>query len=96
MRRGIFHRATFPCPVCGGDAKIRESETVTHLTRSLKYQCLTVECGHTWEAHLTFIRTLSPSAHGQVSQLGRLKRPPPDPLTRPLTTTQPPGEPNAA
>ncbi|MDC7683241.1 ogr/Delta-like zinc finger family protein [Asticcacaulis sp. BYS171W] len=94
MKSDIFQRASFPCPVCTGNAKIRESEALSHTTRRLKYLCLDVECGHTWVAHLTYVSTLSPSALGPVHPMGPRKRPPPEPLTnpliRPLTETRKP------
>ncbi len=96
MKKGVFQRCSFACPACGGETRIRKSETITHLTRSLRYQCLdaNADCGLLFEAHVTYVRTISPSAHGEVSQRGRLKRPPPlplnDPLTRPFVETRAP------
>lgn len=72
-----------PCPACGAKCNIGSSQEASHTLRSIYYQCSDLLCGHTFEAHLTFIRTLSPSAHGEVSKTHRLKRPPPAPLNPP-------------
>lgn len=49
------------------------------------YQCKDVECGMTWESHITYVRTLSPSGKPNP------RFPPTTPLSRPPTETRPPG-----
>lgn len=60
----------FPCPIpkCASHALLRSSEGISRTMRVLKYQCTNIECGHTWEAHLSFIGTISPSALPQTGQ----------------------------
>ncbi len=50
------------CAHCHTPAKVRSSKTVTSTYRELYYQCLNIDCGHTWKASLAFIHTISPSA----------------------------------
>lgn len=89
---------SFPCPRCGSQSRARTSTEETHLLRTLYYQCQNLHCGHTWVAHLSFVRTLSPSAFGPVEPEGRMRKPPPDqrpdrgidPLTLPFAETRAP------
>lgn len=50
------------CPHCKGTAKIRTSRAVSELTKDLYCQCQNVMCGHTFVAHVSAVRTISPSA----------------------------------
>ncbi|EGF93079.1 ogr/Delta-like zinc finger family protein [Asticcacaulis biprosthecium C19] len=77
---GISKGITFHCPVCTAAARSRTSNKETHLLRTFWFQCTDLECGHTWEAHLSFVKTLSPSAFGPVSHMAPLRRPPSPPL----------------
>jgi hypothetical protein len=93
MRAAQYERGiTFPCPVCGTRARSCKSESVSRTLRALKFQCTNVDCGHTWLAHLEFVRTLSPSAFGAVTR-GEIvpKIASNSACTRPLTETRPPG-----
>ncbi|WP_082158037.1 ogr/Delta-like zinc finger family protein [Pseudomonas helleri] len=47
---------------CGNKGRISSRETLNTEFSKLYCQCLNAKCGHTWVAHLTFYRTLSPSA----------------------------------
>lgn len=47
---------------CGNKGRISSRETLSAEFAKLYCQCLDAKCGHTWVAHLTFYRTLSPSA----------------------------------
>jgi len=47
---------------CGNKGRISSRETLSAEFAKLYCQCLDAMCGHTWVAHLTFYRTLSPSA----------------------------------
>jgi hypothetical protein len=91
---------TFPCPCCAQRTRLRSSEGISHTLRSLKYQCQNVECGHTFEAHLIFIRTISTSAVGPVRMNAAFRKPrmamgvPPAPA--PAASDQPPDRPPAA
>ncbi|WP_414695494.1 ogr/Delta-like zinc finger family protein [Pedomonas sp.] len=50
------------CPHCTAPAAARTSRAVTALYREIHYQCSDVECGHTFAASLSVMRTISPSA----------------------------------
>gem|GEM_PF-1595368 len=78
------------CPVCGARGDIASSQEMSHLTRRVYYRCQDIECGHNWQADLSFVKTISPSAHGPVNQLRRIAERHTDLLTRPLTETRPP------
>ena len=47
---------------CGHKGRIASREQLSEDFSKLYCQCLDAKCGHTWVAHLTFYRTLSPSA----------------------------------
>jgi hypothetical protein len=47
---------------CGEKGRIVSREDLSPEFAKLYCQCASVECGHTWVAHLTFSHTLSPSA----------------------------------
>lgn len=49
------------CPHCEKKANIRTSKHITAITRELYYQCSNVNCGHTWVALISAIRTIVPS-----------------------------------
>lgn len=49
------------CPHCASKARISTSKKITALTREIYYQCTNIECGHTWAAHLSAVRTIVPS-----------------------------------
>lgn len=49
------------CPHCASKARISTSKKITPLTREIYYQCTNIECGHTWAAHLSAVRTIVPS-----------------------------------
>lgn len=61
------------CPACGADGKVAASKEITHTLRRIYYRCEEVGCGQTWEANLSFVKTLSPSAHGPVDPVRRRK-----------------------
>ncbi len=50
------------CPHCGARSIVRSSEQVTPIVRELRMACDNLECGHTFVAQLTVIRTVRPSA----------------------------------
>ena len=50
------------CPHCENKATVRTSQQLTKLLRSLICQCSNPLCGHTFNAHLEAVSTLSPSA----------------------------------
>ena len=54
---------------CGNKGRISSRETLSSDFSKLYCQCLDAKCGHTWVAHLTFYRTLSPSAQTFDSML---------------------------
>ena len=49
------------CPHCASKARISTSKKITPITREIYYQCSNIECGHTWAAHLSAVRTIVPS-----------------------------------
>lgn len=55
-------RVTIRCPHCESRAIARSSRELSITMREIVYQCLDVECGHTYVAQLEVVRTLSPSA----------------------------------
>lgn len=50
-----------PCPHCEQRSVIRSSRSLSLLSREMYYQCTNVECGHTWVALISIIRTIVPS-----------------------------------
>jgi predicted RNA-binding Zn-ribbon protein involved in translation (DUF1610 family) len=50
------------CPHCGARSLVRTSEQLTPLVRELRYRCDDDDCGHTFVAQLSVIRTIRPSA----------------------------------
>ncbi|MFT4091876.1 MAG: ogr/Delta-like zinc finger family protein [Asticcacaulis sp.] len=61
--RGASHL----CPVCRSKAFVRKSETISHTLKAIYLHCTNTDCGHTWLSHVAYVRTISPSALGQVT-----------------------------
>lgn len=59
-RHGGTLRVT--CPHCSAIAKARSSKQLTPLFKELRYQCLDLECGHTFVASLNIERSIVPSS----------------------------------
>lgn len=55
-------RMAVQCPHCLNLAQLRTSKVLTPLVKELRFQCMDVECGHTFVASLTIDRTICPSA----------------------------------
>lgn len=80
------------CPHCEARAKVRSSRTISRLVRESYYQCSDVECGHTFVAQISVIRTISPSAKPRagvaipfgVNRVPMAPRAPPAPANDPL------------
>lgn len=51
----------FKCHHCGSPATIRTSRKLSELSTEQGFQCTNIECGHTWVALTSAIRTLVPS-----------------------------------
>jgi Ogr/Delta-like zinc finger. len=49
------------CPHCASKATIATSRKITAITREIYYHCTNFECGHTWAALLSAVRTIVPS-----------------------------------
>lgn len=50
------------CPHCTARATSRAARNLSESTREIYYQCTNIkECGFTWVAHLSAVRTLNPS-----------------------------------
>lgn len=77
------------CPVCGARGDIASSQEMSHLLRRVYYRCQDIECGHNWQTDLSYVKTISPSAHGPVNTLRRVAEKRGDLLSRPLTITRP-------
>lgn len=54
-------RMRINCPHCENKAEIRTSKTMSAISREIYFQCTNPECGHTWAALLSAIRTIVPS-----------------------------------
>lgn len=50
------------CPHCRDLALLRTSRQTTPLFKELRFQCVNIECGHTFVGSLTIDRTIVPSA----------------------------------
>ena len=50
------------CPHCDSRSIARTSRQLSATLREIFFQCLDVECGHTYVANLEVVRTISPSA----------------------------------
>lgn len=50
------------CPHCGERSIVRSSEQITPIVRELRLTCDNHECGHSFVAQLSVIRTVRPSA----------------------------------
>lgn len=50
-----------PCPHCEGKSKIRTSRSISTISKELSYQCTNINCGHTWVALISIVRTIVPS-----------------------------------
>ena len=46
------------CPMCGQAAHTRSSLQVSNETKERYNQCNSIECGHTFVAHETFVRSV--------------------------------------
>ncbi len=50
------------CLHCGAKSIVRDSIAVTQMVRELRLSCTNEDCGHTFVAQLSVIRTIRPSA----------------------------------
>ena len=55
------HRRSIPCPHCRHAAITMTSRELSPLVREIYLQCIHVDCGHRFVAHLGIVRTLVPS-----------------------------------
>ncbi len=55
------------CPHCDALAKVRDSVRITPLVKELRYQCSNFDCGHTFVATLSIVRTIVQSARPRAS-----------------------------
>lgn len=56
-------RSTILCPHCRLAAVTMTSRELSPLVREIYLQCINVDCGHRFVAHLGIVRTLVPSLH---------------------------------
>ena len=61
-RKLRFEGTRMACPHCEAQSEIRTGKVLTPTMRETLYQCVNVECGHTFVAVTEIVRTLSPSA----------------------------------
>lgn len=79
------------CPHCGTPAIARTSRAVTPIYREIHFRCDNIECGHTFAAALSILRTISPSAcpnpaiHLPMSKPRRPQPPANDDLPEPIS-----------
>lgn len=64
----------FPCPDCGADLRIRTSHQLGETMRRLTYQCLNVECGACFVAHVEIAARLNTPAQPSQSVLIPMSR----------------------
>ncbi len=57
-----YRLSSIRCPHCDTGARIRSSRQITRTYREIYLQCDNMECGHTFVADLTIVRTIAPSA----------------------------------
>lgn len=50
------------CPHCRTMCIVRSSNVLTRTSRELFFVCMNVNCGHTFSAVMSILRTISPSA----------------------------------
>jgi len=55
------NRCTIRCPHCRERAVTMTSRELSNLVREIYFQCMGIECGHRFVAHLGIVRTLVPS-----------------------------------
>lgn len=55
------------CPHCGERSIVRDSVAVTDMVRELRLNCMNDECGHTFVAQLSIVRTIRPAARPKLS-----------------------------
>lgn len=55
------NRCTIRCPHCRQRAVTMTSRELSDLVREIYFQCVNIECGHRFVAHLGIVRTLVPS-----------------------------------
>lgn len=56
-------RSSILCPHCRQPAVTMTSRELSPLVREIYLQCINVDCGHRFVAHLGIVRTLVPSLH---------------------------------
>ncbi|MDH7641169.1 ogr/Delta-like zinc finger family protein [Sphingomonas oryzagri] len=91
MKRDV----AFPCPHCGGRTLIRSSEQVSDTVRETRMRCDNDDCGFSFVAQISVIRTIQPSLQpkpGVVVPLGNQnlrwdRRRPPDLLESLMTSS---------
>lgn len=67
MSRTLTRLPGIHCPHCKNRSIVRDSVQVTDLVRELRLTCTHDDCGHTFVAQLSVIRTIRPAAQPDPS-----------------------------
>lgn len=60
-KRRLTRLPSITCPHCGARSIVRDSVQVTDLVREVRISCQDDDCGHTFVAQLSIIRTIRPA-----------------------------------
>lgn len=60
-KRTLTRLPAIACPHCEAKAIVRDSTEITPMVRELRLSCTNDDCGHTFVAQLSVIRTIRPS-----------------------------------
>ncbi|WP_081078605.1 ogr/Delta-like zinc finger family protein [Burkholderia stagnalis] len=60
-------RISMACPHCKSGVKVHDVQKESELRAVYRYRCTDIECGHTFEATLTAVRTVKASAKPSAS-----------------------------
>jgi hypothetical protein len=61
-KKKLIRLPSINCPHCHARSIVRDSQEVTDLVRELRMVCSDDDCGHTFVAQLSVIRTIRPAA----------------------------------
>lgn len=78
-KRTLTRLPGIACPHCHARSIVRDSQEITDLVRELRMTCTNDDCGHTFVAQLSVIRTIRPpiAANPAVRlPFGNWRRPP--------------------
>lgn len=61
MKKTLTRLPAISCPHCDAKSIVRTSEDVTNMVREIRLECTNGDCGHSFVAQLSVIRTIRPS-----------------------------------